>query len=562
MFGTIRKHQTWLWAIIITVIIISFVWFFSPYTKMRDTGGRSVNFGSIYGRKITEENFIHAQREAILNYFFMTGGHWPDEDRRQTGFDLEREAFHWLLLVRKAEQLGLDVSRETAAEFARDLLGGFKSANINSAQAFEQQVLEPRRMDQSDFERFVRDYIAIQEVIATASVPGKLVTPQEARGVYIRNHQELSTEAVFFSASNYLASVPVSPEAINSYYTNHLAEYRIPERIQVKYVVFPVSNFLATAEAELAKTNLNELVDMNLERLGTNYVRFGKTPDEAKAKIREELIRDRALLKARQQAGEFARELFNKEPARAENLDALAKEKGLEVKVSAPFDVRGTPAGLDVGQDFTRIAFSRSADEPFAPPITGRDGVYVITMDRRLPSEVPSLDSIRARVVNEYKMTEATKLARNAGERFSLTASNALAQGKSFADVCRDANVTPVTLPAFSMSSQSIPGLAEDFSADEVKQAAFSTEPGKVSKLQETSNGGLMVYVKSKLPVDEAKLNADLPKFLVQLRRSRQNEAFTEWFQREVSTSLRDTLYQRSQQPPPKMGAAPSARKS
>ena len=62
MFGTIRKHQTWLWAIIITVIIISFVWFFSPYTKMHDSGGRSVNFGSIYGRKITEENFIHARR--------------------------------------------------------------------------------------------------------------------------------------------------------------------------------------------------------------------------------------------------------------------------------------------------------------------------------------------------------------------------------------------------------------------------------------------------------------------------------------------------------------------
>ena len=36
---------------------------------------------------------------------------------------------------------------------------------------------------------------------------GELITPQEAAAVYQREHQELSAQIVFFSASNYLASV-------------------------------------------------------------------------------------------------------------------------------------------------------------------------------------------------------------------------------------------------------------------------------------------------------------------------------------------------------------------
>jgi len=34
MFGTIRKHQTWLWAIIITLTIISFVIYFGPQSRV------------------------------------------------------------------------------------------------------------------------------------------------------------------------------------------------------------------------------------------------------------------------------------------------------------------------------------------------------------------------------------------------------------------------------------------------------------------------------------------------------------------------------------------------
>ena len=77
MFGTIRKHQTWLWAIIITLTIISFVIFFSPAAKVNNNAQRAEgDFGSINGHKITRDEYLNAKREIYLQYFFMSGGNW------------------------------------------------------------------------------------------------------------------------------------------------------------------------------------------------------------------------------------------------------------------------------------------------------------------------------------------------------------------------------------------------------------------------------------------------------------------------------------------------------
>ena len=221
----------------------------------------------------------------------------------------------------------------------------------------------------------------MQELIATVGLSGKLITPQQAKELYVREHQEVETQAVFFSTSNYQASVSVTPEALSQFYSNQLANYRIPERVQVSYVKFGLSNFLSQAQTEL--TNLTELVDMNLKHIGTNYVRFGNTPEEAKVKIREELLRERALADARKQAADFARPLLEAETMRAEDLEKLAKEKGLPVNVTAPFDREEGPKDLEVGPDFVQKAFSRTPEEPFAGPIEGADAVYVLALEQK-----------------------------------------------------------------------------------------------------------------------------------------------------------------------------------
>ncbi len=539
MIGTIRKHSGWLWAIIITVTIITFVFWGSQTSRFGDRGGRA-NFGTINGERVTTEKYLAAAREVQLR-FFLNYGEWPDSTSKRTGFDQERETYFRLLLIQKMNDLGIHVSSEAAAQTASQFLLSFGRGTPVPLDAFVRQILLPHGLSLDDFERFIRHELGLQQLAAVTGMSGYLITPQEARELYVREHEDLSAEVVFFSASNYLGSVTVRPEAVSQFYTNQLALFRLPERVQVSYVAFSVSNFLAQAEQELMKTNLAEIIEANYRRLGTNYFRDMKSPEEAKEKIRRQLIRQRALRLGGEKANDFVSVLFTNDPPRAENLDTLAKEKGLVVHVTAPFDREFGPKDMAVGPDFAKRAFARTADEPLDGPIVGEDAVYVIALTRRLPSEIPALEKIRDHVTANYKYSEAVLLARKAGSEFYMALTNGLAQRKSFSTVCVEKKVRPIALPPFSLSTRELPEVEDHISLTQFKQITYPIPSGKPSPYIPTRDGGFVAFVQTRLPMDEAKLKADMPAFMNAVRQRRESEAFNEWFRTEVARGLRDT---------------------
>jgi peptidyl-prolyl cis-trans isomerase D len=549
MFGTIRKHQTWLWGVIITLTVICFVFYFSPANRGSGSG-RGAYYGSINGERITEDDFRNARNEVDLQYFFMSGGSWlnSEADAKKAGFDIEQRTYARLLLIQKEDNLGIHVSSQMAGQFATDMLHQF-----GSPAAFVEKALQPRGLDMSDLDRFFRHELGIQELMSTIGMSGKLVTPQEAQSLYVREHEELATEVVFFEASNYVAGVSAPPAAVQQFYTNHIPEYEVPERVQVTYVKFGYSNSIAKAEKEL--TNLTEIVEANMQRLGSNYVRYGKTPDEAKAKIREDILMKSVLPEVRKEANAFAGPLF--EPKNTQTLEELAKSKGLTVNVTPPFDIASGPTNLDVGSEFTRAAFALTAERPVAEPVISRDGVYVMAFKNRLPREIPPLEKIHDQLVADYKYSQAMTLARKTGMEFDHTLTNALAQGKTFDAACSEAKLKSVTLPPFSISTRSLPE-AEDHlplngnrSQLGLKDIAFSTLPGKASGFHPTNEGGIIVYVKSKLPLDEAKMKSELPAFISYVRQSRSREAFDAWFRKEAEKGLREIPYFQQKQAQP-----------
>jgi parvulin-like peptidyl-prolyl isomerase len=215
-----------------------------------------------------------------------------------------------------------------------------------------------------------------------------------------------------------------------------------------------------------------------------------------------------------------------------------------------------------VALDFAQKAFARTPEDPFAGPILGSNAVYIIALHKKIPSEVPPLDQIRPQVVSDYRESQALSLARQAGLDFYQTLTNGLAQGKTAEAICTAANLRLVDLSPFSLSTRLLPEVEKHLTLNQFKHIAFSTPPGKASEFQMTPDGGVIVRVKSKLPLDDAKITASLPSFMNAIRQARQNEAFNDWFRREAEKGLRDTPLAR-QQPPPAMGpAAPAPNKS
>ena len=546
MIGTIRKHSKAMWWVIIAAIIITFVWWGSQGPGGNNSGGMG-NYGVMNGITLTPAIFQEAQREVKLYYFFSSGGNWPGRGRQLQNFDVERETYNRILITQKMKDLGIHVDDEAVTKVASDRIRSLTGGKPVSLKEFESAVLAHENLTTADFERYIRNELGIQQVFATLGMAGDLVSDEEVRALYQRDYQKISAQLAMFSGRDYVKSVVSSPEKITEFYTNQMRRYELPERVRVSYVAFPLSNYLAAAQLELDKmTNLNELVENAVIQMGTNLPTGVKTVEEAKAKLIESELKDRAGKSALKAAHEFNQVLTETTPASATNIVTLAKDRSLTAQVSAPFSLNEAPAGLDVGEEFVRAAFGLTTTEPFSNPVSGTDAIYVIAYHSQLPSEIPSLDSIRDRVTQDFQFIESAMLAQKAAIAFEGGLSNAMAGGKSFADACDKAGVKLTPLAPFSMSSTNIAELSGHVRQDQLnqfKRVALATLPGQLTSLMPSADGAFMALVQARLPLDEAELKQNLPSFTRSVHQVRRSEVFNEWFKREAQKAYSTVPY-------------------
>jgi hypothetical protein len=549
MIGTIRKHSALLWWSIIPLTIISFVVFMGSGPMRSGSGSRrGSGYGTIYGKPVTAETYAAARNEFFI-YYWLHSGAFPDKDPNFKPADLERETYVRLMLTEKARALGIHVSEEALVAGANELLRSLgRSGQAVPMSEFLKRVLQPEGLDVPDFQRFVRDDLVIQQLVQTLGLAGALVPPQEAGQLYDREHQEVSAQAVFFSATNYLAQVAVTPAAVAQFYSNNMAVYREPDRVQVNYLAYDLTNYFAAAEQKLGKTNIASQAEAYYAQHGLEAVPDAKTPEEAKAKIRELILRQGAQAAAGEQAKQFVTELFAMDPVSPENLVTLAKKNGLAVRTTAPFAATFGPEEFPAPAELTKIAFKLDTNSPFSKPIAGPEAVYVIGLAKELPSAIQPLDQIHARVVQDFQNREAALFAQRAGTNFYHTAAVQMAAGKTFAQAAVAAGQAPQVLTPFSLSSTEVPEAGDHAELNQLKQAAFTTPAGRLSNFFPTADGGFILFVQSLLPMDEGRKNTEMPQFLAQVRRGRENEAFNLWLQTEANRELGGILKELSAQ--------------
>ena len=166
------------------------------------------------------------------------------------------ESYQRLFLLRKLNDYNIHADPDAAAQLANLIFSQWGRAS-RFRWMISDKILAAKGMTAEDFQHFLEDDIAIQQLESVIGLSGKLVTPEEIQALYVEQYQELGAEVVFFSASNYLARIPApTPEALGHFYTNQQANYREPDQMQLRYVFFNVTNFMPQAEQQIG-TNLN-----------------------------------------------------------------------------------------------------------------------------------------------------------------------------------------------------------------------------------------------------------------------------------------------------------------
>lgn len=551
MFNQIRRHQKWLWVLISGTVIISFVWYFNPSAQNSSSSaasGASSVVGLADGQPVTKLEFDEARSQALLGFLFRFGEPYQNTQIHQQLYPLESEIATRLVLARRAKAQGILVDNQSVADwilraFSDPQTKTFRNEVYNS---FVNEQLGRLGYRPADFEQYVRSEVARAHLLTMVGVVGKLVAPQQVEAAYRRENRQADTKAVFFQATNYLALVELTPAAISNHYNIYGSSFREPERVQLSYVTFHSTNHLEAADRFLsADTNLAQRVDSIYFQRGTNYFTdpiSGQlmTMDAARAKIRQEMAADFSLIEAQKKANEFVEAMMlntNKPSAQnpAENLETLAVDKGYLAQVTEPFSQFESPRGIDAPSQFGRMAFSLSAETPtLEEPVVGQEAVYVVAFKKRIPSELPPLEAIQARVTEDFRRVESERLTRAAGNEFAVKVDAGLAAGKTFEQVALESGVTVDDLAPFKPSARFIPGLDGRADAGSFAAAAFDTSEGKASTFRSARGGGFVVFVEKLIPASEEELKQGLPAFAEQMRKTSESQAMNNWVRREV----------------------------
>jgi len=79
-----------------------------------------------------------------------------------------------------------------------------------------------------------------------------------------------------------------------------------------------------------------------------------------------------------------------------------------------------------------------------------------------------------------------------------------------------------------------LPGLDERLNLPQLARPRGRLEPGRTSNFVPSADGGIILYLRSRLPFDEAKVKEELPEFLGKLRQYRQSEAINRWILKQA----------------------------
>ena len=495
MFGTVRKHSQPLWIVIIIMVVISFVVYFTPgYDPFENQGGTateaSVELSFARQQVLLDQAITMSQQfggflPPSLNAQVLAG-QFRDQDLNRDGevdvSGLDYAAHMRLLRLRKAKDLGIRASDNMVKarleqmfsnpndqKFSQDAYTGFLTQYRNAG------LLGSGDSGEEQFQELIREQITFQQLdnLMTRSVG--FFTDEATADQQAMDNKLYTAQAVFFSTSNRIDSVTNLASISTNFYPTLIDQYFVQPKRQVAYVLFPVAPYLEAAEKEIKLDDLvKERVDKHMNSTnsvdhftdanGTKLV-AGAALDAAYSEVRktqQSSLDAITLPKAKVPTTELRKALFGGEQSEwiIDQLYAKAKAQELEVQ-SATTDRANAEALLPqalvdavFGLNLQPGQLSTSAVE-----VAG-EGYYVWGLEKLIegrPRNYEELtDEEKAEVKEAFIAAEVKKLASEDGNDYRDALAELKADGESVEDFLNDSKQTVISLPAMTLSATDV----------------------------------------------------------------------------------------------------------
>src|SRR5579863_2990319 len=135
----------------------------------------------------------------------------------------------------EAKRLGLEVSDQELASAIRSYPGLSNNGAFVGVDQYQQMIESTTGLTVAQFEAQLRADL-LNEKLRDMVTDAIQVTPGEIRQEFLRRNEKVKIDYVLFDPTQLAKDVPVTPQALQTYFNAHRDRYKMPEQRSVRYV--------------------------------------------------------------------------------------------------------------------------------------------------------------------------------------------------------------------------------------------------------------------------------------------------------------------------------------
>lgn len=494
MITMMRKHHKVLMIVITVLVIISFSWYWNK-TDFAQMGNAPV--GKIYDHNVSQLEF---QRNSRL---LRLGSELGMRDLVQSltlGAQSENEAytdFSWNLMVlrHEADQLGVEPTTAEIAAYVKTMpvFQGADGFDLKKYTDFADHALAPMGFSEAQVEELAADQITLDRVEEILGA-GVSMPEAEMKTTFEQLYSKMDAATVQLHTADFASQVQVSDPEIAKYYEGHKATLKTDEMRQVKFVNFGLND-------EQKKLTGKTRIDV-LQKLADN-------------------------------ANDFTEAL---QAPRADFDSVVAKFK-LTPKETGTFSQANPDPQLAGAPTLGQAAFGLTTAAPNSDAIQGPDGFYVQHLEKIDPARPLTLDEAKPKIVDALKTERTQQLVAAKAKAVADQLREALKSGKPVDEAAAQAGVKLEKISSFSLIDNP-PGASPATPPDPktqtpemqmIKQTVSEMTPGSVSELLPQPDGGMLVILEKREPLNVAQYESSRPLLETRALDNKRQIVFLEW---------------------------------
>lgn len=263
MFDFIRNHKRWMQLILLLLILPSFVFFgMEGYTSFMS---KEPELASVDGQGITLGEFNRARTAQLEQYRSALG---PQFDAAAFDTPIFREQLLNSLVDQRTVAVAASKGRYSVSdETLRRTIASIPAVQQDGQFSSERyrQVLAAQGMTPASFELSLRRDLAIAQVLQpiglTARVPAEV-----AKNILALVTEKRVVSRQVFAADSFTKTVEVSDADIKKWYDANQDQLRIPENVDVQYLV--LNEEAATKDVNVSDADIESFYKQNQARYG------------------------------------------------------------------------------------------------------------------------------------------------------------------------------------------------------------------------------------------------------------------------------------------------------